>query len=126
MRCPRDGGGLQKVERAGTPIDCCTTCGGVWFDVGELAHLGDPDVETAAARVTPAARLSRIGCPRCAGDCHESLVGEVVVDVCASCHGLWLDAGELEAARHAVVLLPKPTGFAAFLQELRAAGPKSS
>lgn len=37
----------------------------------------------------------------------------VVVDVCPTCHGVWLDAGELEAITHV-----KPTAVGGFLQHL--------
>ncbi len=35
-------------------------------------------------------------CPKCGGTLAERKVDEVAVDECPSCHGIWLDAGELE------------------------------
>jgi len=35
-------------------------------------------------------------CPKCGADLREQAFGPVKVDVCAECHGLWLDAGEIE------------------------------
>ncbi len=35
-------------------------------------------------------------CPKCGGALAERKVEEVAVDECGSCHGIWLDAGELE------------------------------
>lgn len=39
MQCPRCGIPLTEAQRAGIPIDTCTSCGGVWLDRGELARL---------------------------------------------------------------------------------------
>ncbi len=35
-------------------------------------------------------------CPRCDGKLHEDTYDEVTIDRCDTCHGIWLDAGELE------------------------------
>src|SRR5262252_3084224 len=35
-------------------------------------------------------------CVKCTSVLDKSLVGDVEVDLCPSCGGLWLDAGELE------------------------------
>ena len=35
-------------------------------------------------------------CPKCGGDLREEARGDVHVDVCADCQGMFLDAGELE------------------------------
>ncbi len=35
-------------------------------------------------------------CPKCGHDLHETPLGEVKVDRCSECGGIFLDAGELE------------------------------
>jgi len=35
-------------------------------------------------------------CPRCDGKLHQRTFDEVNIDQCERCHGIWLDAGELE------------------------------
>ncbi len=37
-----------------------------------------------------------LDCPRCPGKLREENFDEVTIDRCDTCHGLWLDAGELE------------------------------
>ena len=37
-----------------------------------------------------------MSCPRCDGRLHEKTFDEVRIDQCDRCHGVWLDAGELE------------------------------
>lgn len=34
-------------------------------------------------------------CPRCAGSLKEEIFDEVQIERCDTCHGVWLDAGEL-------------------------------
>ena len=41
-----------------------------------------------------------IRCPRDGAELMERLYGGVRVDTCPSCHGIWLDAGELEQLVH--------------------------
>jgi hypothetical protein len=38
-------------------------------------------------------------CPKCGGDMNEEDRGQVKVDVCPDCGGMFLDAGELELMR---------------------------
>lgn len=35
-------------------------------------------------------------CPKCGSDLKEQNFGNVMIDKCADCHGIWLDSGELE------------------------------
>ena len=41
LRCPRDGTPLWEFNVGGVAIDRCNSCGGLWFDAGELATLID-------------------------------------------------------------------------------------
>ena len=38
-------------------------------------------------------------CPKCRSDMEQVMVGDVEVDRCSSCHGLWFDDGELNKLR---------------------------
>lgn len=40
-------------------------------------------------------------CPKCGADLKERRMGSVAVDTCPECHGMWLDAGELDLVRQA-------------------------
>lgn len=35
-------------------------------------------------------------CPKCGADLKETEFSQVKVDVCPSCNGMWLDAGEID------------------------------
>ena len=50
----------------------------------------------AKAEEAKAAGTSSMKCPRCDGTLKESKVGDVSIDTCDSCGGVWLDSGELE------------------------------
>ena len=43
-------------------------------------------------------QLARSRCPRCGIRLQQRPFHEIIVDECPSCHGLWLDKGEFEAA----------------------------
>ncbi|HEX5830284.1 MAG TPA: zf-TFIIB domain-containing protein [Gemmatimonadaceae bacterium] len=70
--------------------------------IQEQKYFADQDQELirqmrarldAQRQTAPAATLQ---CPKCDGTLHEEALGDVKVDRCDSCQGLWLDAGELE------------------------------
>ncbi len=52
---------------------------------------------TASAEADAAERQSHfMKCPKCGHDLGTEKVDDVQIDVCAACHGIWLDEGELE------------------------------
>ena len=49
-----------------------------------------------AERLAASRKAHHMKCPKCGGDLREQEMAHVKVDVCPDCHGLWLDAGEME------------------------------
>lgn len=103
LTCPRDHALLQVQEVGEAELDICGTCGGQFFDSGEMfAAFGvkaDPsywDREETGGSV----KNSTIHCPNCetvflAQDIkYES--HQVEIDRCGKCGGIWLDKGEVE------------------------------
>ncbi len=41
LECPKCEGKLHESDYENIKIDVCDTCGGVWFDAGELAQVID-------------------------------------------------------------------------------------
>lgn len=96
----------------GIEIDQCEACGGVWLDVGELDTLlaevpiqdQPADRKTLRKEVHVHTSESKLGveyrkCPRCDDVMMRRNFGGisgVIIDEC-SIHGVYLDAGELEA-----------------------------
>lgn len=100
MKCPRCKSDLMVVEYEDIELDYCHACGGLWFDRGEMDLLSE---KSGAAPVplspAPGAREARLRCPTCRSYMDKRHMGEtepVLVDLCPSCGGLWLDRGELE------------------------------
>ncbi len=96
--CPKCQNPLHErpLKWTGVKVDCCPSCHGMWFEVGELQeHLDTVEGEF----VPPAgARVSSRRCPTCgiAMTAFEYLQTGVEIDLCESCRGVWLDLGEIK------------------------------
>lgn len=87
----------SRVKQTGTVIDRCLSCGGIWFDGGELEAVMKEAVKDL--KVSPLAKESPFRfCPHCGAGLFEIQYPQtlVKVDVCKKCHGLWVDAGEFQ------------------------------
>jgi len=102
---------LDRATFEGLEVDLCPRCGGLWLDRGEItraARLPEAELTRLRGLLTedggppPLPTESAVPCPACAGSLSEVVLGTVHVDYCGSCHGIFLDRGELEAALHAV------------------------
>ena len=115
--CPRCRALMTETREAGLDLDVCGTCGGTWYDRGELEarlerrrqeppplELDGPDPAapgSAGAGGAEAPALAAVvyrTCPRCEGQMQRRAVGgraSLIIDVCGR-HGVFLDAGELE------------------------------
>jgi Zn-finger nucleic acid-binding protein len=99
LHCPDDGHLLVTHHDSPVPFAACRHCDGLWFtreaiDAGGTPQL--PPVGTRRSRTTPAAERA---CPQCMVTLHAEPVDEVVIDICPTCGGVWLDVGEYRAAR---------------------------
>lgn len=105
LRCPKDGTIMERVSAGSVEIDRCFACGAIWFDANELAKVlsdkksvarldagGDPN---APGGFAPGGRV----CPRdkspLATVPHTTQT-HIQVDLCRTCRGVLLDAGELK------------------------------
>ncbi len=62
--------------------------------LAQLRKAGDARRAETAARDAKAAHWMK--CPKCGGQLVEARLENVVIDRCASCGGVYFDAGELE------------------------------
>jgi Zn-finger nucleic acid-binding protein len=106
LDCPRDGARLVSVDLDGLHLDTCPVCAGLWFDLGELRRaeeLEDHDLhwleftlwrDEGSFELTP----TPMRCPRCSERLGSALYHDtgVLVHMCPSCEGTWLDHGDLE------------------------------
>ena len=118
-KCPACGNIVMVLkEDHGThlEIDCCPECWGLWFDADELRRFYSADdlkKEFLPSRTyKPGSHTFEITtkprrCPRCPVSLTRTQVGDIFVDVCPKCTGVWLDDGELDRLTH----LYKNTGL---------------
>jgi Zn-finger nucleic acid-binding protein len=122
LQCPRDQTVMDKLKVESAVVDRCPACKGTWFDQKEIRRVsGDKDIELLATRVRQFAQPSPFACPRCGGGCVASFVEDVEVDTCTLCHGVWMDARELDEAKRqfgAVRDLSNDRQFRSFLSRL--------
>ncbi len=106
-QCPTCAAGLEEktfpgklTNAAGARIDVtideCGSCGGMWFDEAEIEQTMGAKTPLRALMNTTGTPTQR-GCVRCSVPMSEVAVLGVQVDVCGTCHGLWLDGGELKS-----------------------------
>jgi PAS domain S-box-containing protein len=101
LQCPRCWVMLNKeeVKLLGPKviIDVCPKCQGIWFDNEELEKvLGTRKLDSLLTKRTGTESRSKLKCPRCGVLMDLEYAEDVEIDVCPSCHGVWLDYGELE------------------------------
>lgn len=68
-----------------------------WFARRDAEWLREQRTLLDAKR---AAHPAGIRCPRDGAELSERIFDGVCVDVCGTCHGVWLDPGELEQLLH--------------------------
>jgi Zn-finger nucleic acid-binding protein len=100
---------LDKSQIGGIEVDLCPACGGLWLDSGEIERLGRAEqsaVEHLRHELTGGQQAgvseTQTSCPACPGSLAEATLGQIVIEYCARCHGVFLDKGELDAALAAV------------------------
>jgi Zn-finger nucleic acid-binding protein len=74
-------------------LDRCSFCRGLWFDGGELEQVLGKKVSPQPA---PGLQTNR-HCPPCKTPMAPAELGGLRVEVCGTCHGIFLDEGELVA-----------------------------
>ena len=102
MRCPNCATVelvRRKVVNSDVMLDVCPQCKGLWFQRGQLERVLPKAVPKLA--VPPDAKPGHRACPACQQPMHAfDYPGTlVVIDMCQSCLGLWVDAGELREIR---------------------------
>ena len=104
MRCPKCRADMEQVVYEGTEIDRCTICSGIWFDAGEMEVMRDKQAAAAidtgdASEGKQRNMIDRYRCPRCSGSMVRVVDPQqthIWYETCSSCHGSFLDAGELQ------------------------------
>ena len=90
IACPCCETWMQPYFSRSVELDQCGSCGGVWFDGGELERV------VGHALVVQCTQLQYRKCPRCDQKMKRGVLGKITVESCDGCRGFFLDAGELE------------------------------
>lgn len=112
MRCPSCDSSLSTIDYEGVAIETCGVCSGEWLDADELGQIvrirekrfNDEERRAidASAKIPgiPWPDIERaITCPGCGAATGPINYGGdtgIIIDRCPSCHGIWLDASEIE------------------------------
>jgi len=111
LACVKCNSILDRATFEGLEVDLCPRCGGLWLyrvEITRAARLPDAELLrlrkllTDAGGPPPLPTEDIVPCPACEGQLTEVVLGSVHVDYCESCHGIFLDRGELEEALVAV------------------------
>ena len=106
MKCLSCEGDLRDLRLDVVHLEQCAHCGGLWLDRGELDSLVDAedsdvrwmDMDLWGEALGVGGSVSHRSCPNGHGSLAALTYGKsnIVVDVCPTCGGVWLDAGEFE------------------------------
>jgi len=105
MKCVDCSGQLKQVDYNNIRIEECSSCGGIWFDRGELDKAKnqtdedlrwldfDPFGEEANQFLVDADDKT---CPRCSAKMDSLFYEEsqVIINKCLVCHGIWVPNGQ--------------------------------
>ena len=94
-------------------VDLCPNCKGMFLEAGELEEIQEsqendyseelkkmPDLIAGAYHMAKEKKRKAVTCPSCSGETERKEYGycsQIMIDKCLSCHGVWLDQGEIEA-----------------------------
>lgn len=105
--CPVCQLSLQEVQFYRQKVDRCPQCNGIYFDAGELesilqlidcfnhTHLDEEDIQNLSEIET----LRYVCCPCDQQMMEKQEVGDIVIDICPQCQGIWLDNREISALK---------------------------
>ena len=105
MRCPVDQEELTAMPRVKGLAKSCEACGGLWLSPESLRALGAWSPGTAGVKKPRDVRT----CSRCDAGMGRIRLSQVEIDVCGSCRGVWLDAGELAVLEEMHAQRGRPT-----------------
>ena len=67
-----------------------------YFVRKERELLAKLKAQQQAESKTSAQKASYMKCPKCGESLKERSFQKIMIDQCTGCHGIWLDAGEIE------------------------------
>ncbi len=109
MICPNCKAEMVEKDFGGVKVDICENgCHGIWFDNFEIEKLdehsegkGEELKKILEQSTKPVPRQRKLECPYCNIKMaeHRYRMGQIYIDECYGCGGIFLDAGELKEIR---------------------------
>lgn len=103
--CPRDKTTLHEQRAGRVNVDVCLQCHGTFLDGLELRRVIGEQGLALALGSEHGANPEKVVCPACGASMFLDTVGDVELDHCPECLGVWLDAGEIERLAARALLL---------------------
>ena len=103
MFCPRHHIALTPLTVEEQKVAACPECQGLWIPgrlINQVVGAGQRKILSGMCKE----HRTTLNCPHDQWSLGEATIRGVTVDFCPNCHGLWLDAGELE---HLQKVVPK-------------------
>lgn len=109
MICPKCQANMSSVAFRSVRAERCDGCGGLWF--GTLEHEDVKKLKEAERALDTGSdekgremnQIRKIDCPVCRTEMislHVPDQPHIVVEQCAACHGIFMDAGEFRDFSH--------------------------
>lgn len=89
--CPGCSAPMRPFQAGAVELDRCPFCRGLWFDGGELEQVLGKKLVGALDNTISTSRR----CAKCTTPMQPAVLGELRVEVCTTCRGVFLDDGEL-------------------------------
>ncbi len=105
--CPVCNIQLDEKQLESEIVDICSSCGGIFFDKGELESivhlveifqqikLSEPEIDTVSQKEYDREFL----CPECGVIMEKRDYSGIYIDFCRTCEGIWLDNEEINALK---------------------------
>ena len=110
---------MVEREYGAERVDFCLSCHGIYFDKGELEGLiqimsdfNSVKLDEQELENQPSSeRNFNPNCPNCQEAMQTDQVGQVWINQCSACGGIWLDQGELSALRGTQLIIRDNLGL---------------
>ncbi|WP_343213924.1 zf-TFIIB domain-containing protein [Gemmatimonas sp.] len=106
MRCPIDGHEMVRRDIDRRPAASCRHCHGLWISGPAIAETQLPvdHVPIESRRAGPMRPDARpCHCPQCNAVMRSERLSGLSIERCVACASVWLDAGEFDAVRMALL-----------------------
>jgi Zn-finger nucleic acid-binding protein len=100
--CPACKTTMEQTRLRDATLDRCTACGGIWFDNAELSGAAGGRIDVEMLDIDSPRR-----CPACEASMEKAKIGDIEVETCSECGGVFLEAAAKDGMEAAAAVLAK-------------------